>query len=119
MKQQLAWSRAYVLYYTVPCSAKALTPFAPESCGRTDGPNPIQVMLVLCHIWQTHAECQFLPSRVITTALLPNSRKKENAGIKELLLLFIPSSSLLCGPASHYLPCLRPSAAAQLRQAGL
>lgn len=43
MKQRLAWSQAYVLYYIVSCPTEALTSFAPESCGRTDRPNPIQV----------------------------------------------------------------------------
>lgn len=43
MKQQLAWNEAYVLYYVVSCPTEAVTSFAPESCGRADGPNTIQV----------------------------------------------------------------------------
>lgn len=33
-------------------------------------------MLLLCHIWQAHAECQFPPIRTITSALLPEGREE-------------------------------------------
>lgn len=118
-KQWLTWSQAYVPYYIAPCPTETLTSFAPESWGRTDGQNPIQIGCYFVMFGKHMQNASFFPIRMITSALLPEGRKKENARIKELLLLFIPISSLFCCPASLYLLCLYPSAAAQLKKAGL
>lgn len=117
-KQRLARSRAYVLCDILSCPTKALAVFAPEDCRRTEEPNPIPVRH--CHVaCGEHVQNTGSPVRMVTSALLPEGRKEEKAGRKELLTVFITSASHLCGAARPCLPRRHPSAAVRLEQAGL